>query len=96
MSAGQVFRATLVALGTVALVYFVYLIGELFLALFIAVIFASTIRPVVEKLVVWRVLRRVAATLVTAGVVGVILGLLVVVTPPLVGITLEIFEARPS
>lgn len=92
MNAQQVFRTTLVVLSTLVLVYFVYLVGELLLALFIAIIFASTIRPAVDKLAGRRVPRGIAATLVTLGIVGVILGLLVVVTPPLIGMTVELFQ----
>lgn len=90
----QTFRHTLVVLGTVALVYLLYLVGDLLLVFFIAVVLASTMRPAVEKLAGWGLPQGPAAVLVLVLSLLAILGLLVLTVPSLVDMTLELFRGE--
>lgn len=90
----QAFRITLVVIATVALAYLLYLIGDLLLVLFIAIVFASAIRPAVEQLADWRVPKGAAAILVTVGMIAAVGGLLFFAVPPLVQMIVELFRGE--
>ena len=87
MTGRQAFQTTVVVLATLLLAYLLYRVGQILLVLFLAIIFASAIRPVVDTLSRWRIPRGLAILLVYLLVVGILFGLIVVATPPLVEMT---------
>lgn len=94
MSVNQTFRNTLVVLGTVALAYLLYLIGDILLVLFIAIVLASTMRPAVQKLAGWYIPKGLAAILVIVLVLLVIVGLLALTLPPFVEMAGDLLEGE--
>jgi predicted PurR-regulated permease PerM len=90
----QTFRNTLVVLGTVALAYLLYLIGDLVIVFFIAIVLASTMRPAVDKLAEWRVPKGLAAVGVLVLALLVILGLLALTVPSFVNMVIDLFRGQ--
>jgi predicted PurR-regulated permease PerM len=87
VTARQAFQITVVVLGTLLLAYILYRLGQILLVLFLAIIFASAIRPAVDMLSRWRLPRGLAILLVYILVLGTLFVLIVVSTPPLVEMT---------
>lgn len=92
MNGRRVFSSTVIVLATVAAAYLLLQVGQVILALFVAIVFASTIRPYVDALSSRRVPRGVAILLIYLLVLAGLVGLLVVSVPPLAGLTIELFQ----
>ncbi len=92
MNGRRVFSSTVIVLATVAVAYLLLQVGQVVLALFIAIIFASTVRPFVDALARYRVPRGAAILLVYLLILGGLAGLLIVAVPPLAGLTIELLE----
>ncbi len=87
MTARRAFEITVVVLATLLLAYILYEVGQILLVLFLAIIFASAIRPWVETLARWHVPRGLAILLIYLLILGLVLGSLAVAIPPLVDMT---------
>lgn len=87
MTGRQAFQTTVVVLATLLLAYLLYKVGQILLVLFLAIVFASAIRPVVDTLSRWRIPRGLAILLVYLLVLGIVFGVIVMATPPLVEMT---------
>jgi predicted PurR-regulated permease PerM len=83
----QAFQITVVVLGTLLLAYMLYRVGQILIVLFLAIIFASAIRPWIDALSRWRVPRGLAILLVYILTLGILFLLVVVSTPPLIEMT---------
>lgn len=94
MTGRQVFTGTLIVLATLAVAYLLLRVGEVVIVLFIAIVFASTIRPLVDWLSAHRVPRGIAILLVYVVVLGAFAGLLIVSIPPLVGLSVELISGN--
>jgi len=87
MTGRQAFQTTVIVLATLLLAYLLYKVGQIILVLFLAIIFASAIRPVVDTLARLLIPRGLAILLVFLLILGILFGLIVVATPPLVEMT---------
>jgi predicted PurR-regulated permease PerM len=94
MSGRQVFNATVIVLATLAVAYLLLKVGQVVIVLFIAIVFASTIRPVVDWLSQHRVPRGLAILLVYLALFAGIAGLIIATVPPLVGLTVDLFSGN--
>ena len=92
MNGRQVFSATVIVLATLAAAYLLLKVGQVIIVLFIAIVFASTIRPFVDGLARRRVPRGLAILLVYLVIFAALTGLLIVSVPPLVGLIIELFS----
>jgi predicted PurR-regulated permease PerM len=92
MTGRQVFNATVIVLVTLALAYLLLQVGQVIIVLFIAIVFASTIRPIVDWLSRHRVPRGLAILLVYLAIFAGVGGLLVVAIPPLVNLGIELLS----
>jgi predicted PurR-regulated permease PerM len=80
----QVFRNTLIIVGTLALLYVMFLSLNILVVLLIAIIIASALRPAVMRLMRWRVPQGTAILLVYGLVTITTLVLVLVVLPPII------------
>ncbi|HSJ52122.1 MAG TPA: AI-2E family transporter [Anaerolineae bacterium] len=87
MTVRQAFQTTVVVLATLLLAYLLYKVGQILLVLFLAIVFASAIRPVVDWLSRWHVPRGLAILMVYLLVLGIVFVSIVVATPPLIEMT---------
>ncbi len=85
----RVFYYTCIVVATLFGAYLLYRLTTIVVVLFAAILFASTVRPLVEQLVRLRLPRVVAILLVYAAVLGSLFGLLSLAIPPLIELTTE-------
>ncbi|MCB0130923.1 MAG: AI-2E family transporter [Caldilineaceae bacterium] len=90
----KTFLQTIVVLATLLGAYLFYALAELVVALFVAQIFASTVRPLVRKLMDWRVPRSIAIAVIYLLVAGAAVGLLVLAIPPLATLFVTLFASN--
>jgi predicted PurR-regulated permease PerM len=83
----QAFQTTVVVLATLLLAYVLYKVGQILLVLFLAIVFASAIRPWVDTLSRWRVPRGLAIFLIYVLILGIVFVSIVVATPPIIEMT---------
>lgn len=84
MTAQQVFRNTLIVVATLATAYVLLLNARILIVVLIAVIVASAVRPLVLRLMKWRVSEGLAIMLVYTSIVVLIAVVLLGVFPPIV------------
>lgn|SRR3989344_4045386 len=89
---GTIFRVVLILIGG----WFLYLIGDLLIMLFAAVVVASAIRPVADFLQPYRVPRAVAVLLVYGVALLVVAGVVTLMIPPLTEQTAQLLAALPQ
>jgi predicted PurR-regulated permease PerM len=87
---GDIFYRTVIVLATLLGAYLLYRLGELVLILFIAIVVASAIKPLVEILVRRGLHRGIAILMVYVGLIIGLSTLLILVLPPLVGMMMEL------
>jgi predicted PurR-regulated permease PerM len=92
VSGRQAFYITCIVLGTLALAYLLLQIGQVLIVLFVAILLASTLRPLVEGLAKWKIPRGLAILLMYLLLIVAVVGLLVVSIPPLVGLISQLFS----
>ncbi len=80
----RAFLITLIVIATLVALYLMYRLDNLLVVLFLSLIFASTVRPIIGVLQRWRVPKAVAILLVYAAVIGGIVLLIIVAVPPLI------------
>jgi predicted PurR-regulated permease PerM len=86
----ETFHRTIIVLASLFGAYLLYRLGELVLILFIAIILASAIKPLVEGLVRRGLHRGITILLIYVGLIVGLLSLLVLILPPLVGMLMEL------
>jgi predicted PurR-regulated permease PerM len=84
MSLPQIFKGTLVFLAAVGLAYLLVLTINVWVGLLIAILVASAVRPAILQLIRWRVPRVLAVLIVYAGLATTVIGLLLIVLPPVI------------
>lgn len=84
MTSRDVFRNTLIVLATLAGAYVLILNRTIIIELIFAIILASTVRPLVVRLMRWRVPEGVALLLVYFGVAVILFVIFAVIVPPVV------------
>lgn len=84
MTAQQVFRNTLVVVATLAASYVLLLNARILIVVLIAIIIASAVRPIVLRLMKWRISEGLAISLVYASIVVMIGITLLGVLPPII------------
>ena len=94
MTASQAFRVTLVVVGTLAGLYLFYEARGLILVCFGALLFASTIRPVVSLLRKRGLPLGVAILLVYLTTLSLLVGFLIVVLPTVLNLLLELAKSQ--
>ena len=94
MSGRRAFYLTSIVLATLGLAYLLLQIGQVILVLFVAIVLASTLRPVVDALSRWRVPRGAAILLTYLGLIILVVGLLLLSIPPLLELISELFSAE--
>jgi predicted PurR-regulated permease PerM len=88
-SGWQIFGKTIIVLATLLAALALYYAAEVVIILFIAIVFASAIRPVVDSLVRVVHFRSLAVLLIYLILLSTIGGLMIISIPPLVGLTVE-------
>ena len=81
MSSQSVFRNTLIVVGTLVGLYLMFAMRELILLVFIAILFASTIKPVVSFLEKYRLPRGVAILLVYLATLSLLAAFVALILP---------------
>ena len=89
MDLRRTFFRTVVVLATLAGAYVLYRLGDLVVVLFLSLIFASTVRPIIGVLQRWKAPRSVAIALVYGAAAAGIVLLIVVAVPPLVQLVMD-------
>lgn len=89
----DVFLATCVVLGTVLLAYALYKLADLIVVIFVALIFASTVRPILRGMTRRRIPQWLAILLIYAVTALVVLGLIFVAVPPIVTLMMDLFQS---
>ncbi|MBK8139186.1 MAG: AI-2E family transporter [Chloroflexi bacterium] len=84
MTGFQVFRYTLIVLGTVALAALFVATLDVWIVLWLAILIASALRPSIMRLKDWGISQNVAIPIVYGGVLTISLVLLLLVVPPVV------------
>lgn len=92
MNGWHVFYKTCIVLATVVAGFLLWQLAEIVLVLFIAIIFASTIRPYVTYLCSKGVPKGLAVLLLYLLIFGGLLGLVVISVPPLATMTIDILS----
>ncbi len=92
MTAQQVFRATIVIMLTVAAAYILVVSARVLLVLLIAIIIASSVRPLVNRLMKWRIPESAAIGITYLGLIGFIILISVAVFPPVVNQVAQYIE----
>lgn len=92
MTVQQVFRATMVIMLTVAAAYILVVSARVMLVLLIAIIIASAVRPLVNRLMSWHLPEGVAIALTYLGIIGFIILVSVAVFPPVVNQVAQYIE----
>ncbi len=90
MNGWHVFYKTCIVLATAAALVLLWYLAEILLVLFIAIIFASTVRPYANFLTARGMPQGVAVVLLYLLIFGALLGLIIVSVPPLATFTLDI------
>ncbi len=85
----RVFYYTCIVIVTLFSAYLLYRLTAIVVVLFAAILFASTVRPLVDRLARFRVPRVLAILLVYIVVLGSLFGLLSIAVPPLISLTTE-------
>lgn len=93
MSVRAVFVRTVVVLATVLGAYLIYRLASIAVLLFVAVIVASAIRPLVDALGRAGLPRGAAALLIYVVMLGGTIGLLVITVPPIVALSHELLQS---
>lgn len=92
ISPKSAFLTTLVVAGALLTLYGAYLLGEILLILFGAIIFSSAIHPLVNEMT-QRGVNCAAAILITyAGIIAALIALFVVSVPPMLGFLSQVME----
>jgi predicted PurR-regulated permease PerM len=94
MTSRQAFYITCVVLATLGLAYLLLQLGQVLIVLFLAIILASALRPMVDRLSRLRVPRGVAILSLYLVLTAIVFGLLVVSIPPLVELISELFSTE--
>lgn len=84
MSLTQIFKGSLVFFAALGVVYLAYATLDILIALLVAIIVASAVRPVILRLVKWGLPQALAVLVVYLGIATVVIGLLVIVMPPVI------------
>ncbi|HSJ58197.1 MAG TPA: AI-2E family transporter [Anaerolineae bacterium] len=92
MNPRQAFPITVVVLATLALAYLLIQVGEIVLVLFIAIVFASALRPLVNALTDRGLPRGLVILAFYLIILVALLALVLVSIPPLVSLVLDFFE----
>lgn len=92
ISSSTIFRVVLIAIGF----WFLFVIIDLLVMLFAAVVVASAIRPVADWLARWRIPRAGSVLLVYAVVLLVFSGIVTLMIPPLTEQTVQLAQALPQ
>lgn len=94
MNGWHTFYKTLIIIGTLVCVYLLYRLGETVVVLFGAIVFASSIRPVVDWLAKRGLNKTLSILFIYLLILGSVLGLLIVAIPPMVGMFAELFTSE--
>jgi predicted PurR-regulated permease PerM len=89
MNGWQTFYKTVIVLATLAMAALLYLGREVAIILFISILFASAIRPLVDRLVLLVRFRVLAVVLIYLALLAVVVALFLISIPPLIGLTVE-------
>ena len=92
MQVRNVFVATCVVLATLLAAYLIYQLAELLAVFFVAVIFASTVRPVMEVMRRYRIPSWLAILLIYVAAAASIIAMITLAIPPIVSLTMETFQ----
>ncbi len=82
--------------GFLATIWALYQIREVIILLFIAIIFMSALYPIVEYLQKFKLPKSIAITITYLAIIGLIAGLISMVTVPLVEQTTNLFQNLPQ
>ena len=88
----NIFQKTLIVIATLAGLYFLYQLREILIAIFVAVILASAMKPGVDGIVQLGLKRVWAILLMYLILLTVIILLALISIPPLIGMSLELFS----
>ncbi|MCL7455298.1 MAG: AI-2E family transporter [Anaerolineae bacterium] len=94
MTSRQAFYITCVVLATLGMAYLLLQLGQILIVLFLAILLASTLRPLVDSLSRRRIPRGVAILLLYLFLILIVFGLLVASIPPLAGLISELFSTE--
>ena len=92
MSGAQTFYNTVIVLATLLLAAILYYAHEVVIVLFISILFASAIRPLVDILVRVVRLRVLAVLLIYLGLLVSLAALFIVSVPPFIGLAVEFVQ----
>ncbi|MDX1520284.1 MAG: AI-2E family transporter [Anaerolineae bacterium] len=83
---------TIIVIAILVTAYLLYQLGEIIVVLFGAIIFASSIRPLVDRLVRWGLHRGLSILAVQLLILLGLSGLIIIAIPPLINLFTELFS----
>src|SRR5215207_5726245 len=84
MSLSQIFKGSLVFFAALGVAYLLVATINISISVLVAIIVASAVRPAIMRLVKWGLPQAVAVLVIYLGLAVVVIGLLVVILPPVV------------
>jgi len=90
MNGRELFFRTCIIIGAIFCAYLVYQLADTILVLFIAIIIASAMRPLVERLVRFKVPRSLSILLIYLLVFGGAIGLAILTIPPMIDLLIQL------
>lgn len=87
---------TLIVAGTIVGIYVLYQVRSLVMLFFVAILFGSTVRPVVVKLSAWRVPILLSTIISYIGFLAVLAGIVVLVFPSLLSSLQDLFNSQTN
>lgn len=90
----RTFYRTCVVIATLGAGYLLYRLGELVVVLFLSLIFASTVRPLIARLKQWNIPTSVAIALIYGATILGFIFLIVVAVPPVIQLAMEMSQGN--
>lgn len=94
MKGQQLFFRTAIVLGTIFCAYLVYRLADTILVLFVAIITASAMRPLVERMVQVKIPRSLAIIIIYLIFFSSAIGLAILTVPPMVDLLMQLTEGN--
>ena len=88
----DIFYATCVVLGTLLLAYVLYELSDLIVVVFVALIFASTVRPILRGMTRRHIPQWLSILIIYAGPALALVGLILLAVPPIVTLMMDVFQ----
>ena len=88
----DIFYATCVVLGTLLLAYVLYELADLIVVIFVALIFASTVRPILRGMTRRHIPQWLSILIIYAGTALGLVGLILLAVPPIVTLMMDVFQ----